>query len=111
MKTFKINGKTYTAKGFDFNMVCDLDDLGISIDSLGSKPMSLTRAYFSLCAEMSIEDAGKEIEKHVISGGSLDPLADVMRDAIENSDFFRTLNQTTETETPEPQKKTTKKQA
>ena len=31
MKRFKINGKEYVAKSFDFNLICDLEDMGVSI--------------------------------------------------------------------------------
>lgn len=112
MRTFKVNGKNYTAKAFDFNTVCDLDEMGIGIESLGDKPMSLMRAYFSLCSGLSIERAGNEIEKHITSGNTLDELADAMKKEIEESDFFRSLNQTTEEETQAtPTKKTTTKKA
>lgn len=95
MKTFKINGKEYKAKPFDFNLICDLEDMGISLKSAGKKPMAMIRAYFAFCAEVSKDVAGKELELHMINGGSFDEIANAMSNEMENSDFFRTLAQTT----------------
>ena len=41
--TFTVNGKTYKAKPFDFNMVCDLEDMGISMQDASNKPMGNSR--------------------------------------------------------------------
>ena len=71
MKTFVINGKTYVAKEFDFALVCDLEDLGISMEDIESKPMSFVRAYFMFCSGLNKNDAAKEIQEHMISGGNL----------------------------------------
>lgn len=109
MKSFKVNGKTYIAKEFDFNMVCDLEDMGIKLEDAAEKPMALTRAYFNICSGLGKEFAGKEIEEHMINGGTLDDISAVMMDKMNDSDFFRHLNQTEETEAPKNQraKKTT----
>lgn len=96
-KIFTINEKKYTSKPFDFNMVCDLEDLGISIADLDKKQTAFLRAYFSLCANVDLNVAGKEIETHIIQGGNLDELMKAVEFEIDESDFFRHL-QTTETE-------------
>lgn len=98
MKTFTVNGKEYKAKAFDFNLVCDLEDMGISIEDMGKKPMAVVRAYFALCAGKGKEFAGKEMEAHIINGGSFDDVVSAMSEEMEKSDFFRTLQQTSETE-------------
>lgn len=103
VKTFSINEKAYNAKPFDFNLVCDLEDMGISLQEMGKKRMSVIRAYFALCAGMSNEDAGLEIEKHIIAGGSLEDLSAAMNDEMEKSDFFRTLFKKEEAEVTENQ--------
>ena len=74
MRQFTINGKRYDAKPFDFNTVCDLEDSGVSLAQMRSKPMSMVRAYFALCFNGSTEDAGKEIQAHVVSGGDFNAL-------------------------------------
>lgn len=111
MKTFSVNGKRYNAKPFDFNMVCDLEDMGVDITSSSKmKILNMARSYFAICAGMDAEEAGNEIGQHMISGGSLEEVIDAMSYEMENSDFFRNLNKTTEEETPKVQKKTSKAQ-
>ena len=113
MKTFTINGKKYNSKPFDFNLVCDLEDMGVSMQEMGRKRMSVTRAYLALCGGISIEVAGKEIEQHIVAGGTLEVLNNALNDEMENSDFFRTLIKATEEETatdPSEEKQNTKQQ-
>lgn len=98
MKTFMVNGKEYKSKMFDFNLVCDMEDLGVSIEQIRNKPISAIRAYFSLCANLNKDAAGKEIESHIISGKKLDDVMNIMFEEMENSDFFRVLNKAAETE-------------
>lgn len=109
MRTFTVNGKEYKAKAFDFNMICDLEDMGISMEGAASKPMSLARAYFGLCTGKGREYAGKELEEHITSGGTLEDVMNVMSVEMESSDFFRALNKTAEEEAPKNQKKQGKK--
>ena len=105
MKTFEINGKEYVAKKFNFNLVCDLEDRGISIAEAGERPMSMVRAYFAICANKGKEYAGKEMESHLANGGSFDGIMGAMSDELEKSDFFRNLGQTTEQKTTKNQSK------
>lgn len=98
MKTFMVNGKEYKSKMFDFNLVCEMEDLGVSIEQIRNKPISAIRAYFSLCANLNKNAAGKEIEAHIISGKKLDDVMNIIFEEMENSDFFRVLNETAETE-------------
>lgn len=101
MNLFTINEKEYRAKEFDFNLVCDLEDMGISLEQAERKPMSMARAYFALCAGKGRIFAGKEIETHLVGGGSLDGLMDAMSDEMERSDFFRSLKERKTEEAPE----------
>lgn len=109
MKTFTVNGKEYKAKAFDFNLICDLEDMGISLQDASSKPMSMVRAYFGLCAGKGKEYAGKEMEAHIIGGGSFEDIMNAMSDEMEKSDFFRNLNKNAEQEVTEDMEKTSKK--
>lgn len=99
MKTFTLNGKTYTAKEIDFNMICDLEEQGISLEDIEKKPMSMIRTYIAICMNATKEYAGKQMEEHFINGGKLDDVATVMGEAMETSGFFQALNKGTEKKT------------
>ena len=105
MKTFKVNGKEYKAKAFDFNLMCDLEDMGLSTADMASKPMAVMRAYFALCTGKGKEFAGKEIEQHLIKGGHFNDVLNVMSEEMEKSDFFRSLIKRAEEENGENQSK------
>lgn len=106
MSTFTVNGKEYQAKPFDFNMVCELEDMGIRLESADAKQIGMVRAYFSICSGLSKEAAGAEIESHVIGGGKLDEIALVLSEELEKSDFFRALRESQEEKNPKsPTKK------
>lgn len=105
MRKFVVNEKEYVAKPFDFNLVCDLEDYGFSMEEMGSKKIKAVRAYFAICAGLTVEQAGKEIEQHVISGKDISDITVAMNEEMEKSDFFRALFKATETETAANQKK------
>ena len=106
---FTINEKRYQAKPFDFNTVCDLEDNGVSLAEMTKKPMSMARAYFALCLNGDKEKAGNEIQEHVKHGGNFNELYTVMGEEMNDSDFFRALNQKEEEETPAVEGKKDKK--
>ena len=110
MRTFTINGKRYNAKPFDFNVVCDLEENGVALTDMQKKPMSMARAYFALCYNGSSEDAGKEIQAHVIAGGNFNDIYKVMAEEMEESDFFQALKSEAEQEAPAMEKEEKKKQ-
>lgn len=110
MNTFKINGKEYNAKPFDFNLVCDLEDMGISLEEAEKKPMSMVRAYFGMCMGKGKEAAGKELERHIASGGKFADIMTAMSDEMGKSDFFQTLSKTAETETGTDETKESEKE-
>ena len=95
-KIFSINGKTYTAKEFDFNMLCDLEEQGLSLDDIDKKPMSLIRTYLSFSAGITKEQAGKELESHIAKGGEFSDVVTVMSEMMNESGFFRSLNKKAE---------------
>lgn len=101
MKTFTINGKEYKSKMIDFNLVCDLEDMGVSITDGDMKNMSLIRGYFGLCAGLSREKAGREMQEHFKNGGKLEEFSDVLKYEFENSEFFQSLRKGAEEENTE----------
>lgn len=101
MKKIVINGKEYTPVPFDFNTVCDLEDAGFSLEEFDVKQMKAVRAYFALCAGLSAEQAGREINEHVLKGGNLTGIGEALREELDKSDFFRALQKGTEEKTAE----------
>lgn len=101
MKKFEINGKQYNAKAFDFNLVCDLEDMGISMSTAQDKPISTARAYFALCTGRGKVYAGQELEQHMIKDGDLTEIIKIMSEEMEKSDFFRNINKISEQEVAE----------
>lgn len=101
MNTFKINGIEYKAKPFDFNLVCDLEDMGITLNNMSGRNTSLIRAYFGICSGLSKEKAGKEIEQQFIKYGELNEISEALNKEMESSDFFRSLTERAKSATAE----------
>lgn len=99
MNTFSLNGKEYIAQAFDFNLICELEDMGVTMDNMDNKAMNFIRAYVSKCMGASVHTAGYEINAHIVGGGKLDGIFDVLSSEMEKSDFFRALSQETEEKT------------
>lgn len=99
MNTFMVNRKEYKAKPFDFNLVCDLEDMGVSLEEMGNKKMSMVRAYFAICAGKGSEFSGKELNVHFVNGGKFEDIIEAMNKEMEISDFFQALSKTAEMET------------
>lgn len=104
MKQFTLNGNTYPAKDMGVNMICDLEDMGISLGDMQNKSFSFIRAYVSMCMNESVEKAGREIELHLINKGKLEDIMEVIKSAMEESDFFRALKQNEDEETSTSEK-------
>ena len=102
---FTLNGVTYTAKPFDFDLVCDLEDMGVTFERIDKMPMSLIRAYFALCANIDKVQAAALIQNHMINGGKLDDVTNAMSKEMENSDFFRSFQQGEEKTSTESKRK------
>lgn len=107
MRTFTINGKEYKSRPFDFNTVCDMEEMGVSMFEMTKKQFSVIRAYFALCAGKGNDFAGKEIEAHFISGGNMNEISEALSEEMEKSDFFRALKKKAEEETGENQEEQT----
>lgn len=91
MKNFTVNGKQYKSVPFDFNVMCEFEEHGVSIEESVNKPISMLRAYFAICAGLSLEDAGQELSKHIESGNNLDSISEALNAEIDESDFFQAL--------------------
>lgn len=101
MKTyFVLNNRRYEAKEFDFNTVCDLNELGVDLERIQKAPAPAIRAYISICMDADKDIAGREIQEHILGGGKLDDIAIVMTQMLEKSDFFQALSKAEEKTTP-----------
>ena len=98
IKMFTVNNKSYKAKEFDFNLLCDLEEQGLSLEDIDKKPMSLIRTYLAFCGNLTKEQAGKEIEWHLENGGEFSDVVEAMSNQMQESGFFRSLNKRAETE-------------
>lgn len=105
-KEIVINGKMYPTKEITFNTVCQFEDMGIPMSEIEAKSIMFVRAYAAMCMDKKADQAGDEIEKHVMNGGSIDELADVLSQAVEESGFFQALSKRAETADSESQTET-----
>lgn len=104
--TFTINGKEYESAKYDFNTHCEFDSLGVNAIEISTKPLPVLRAYLAICGDMSLEKAGKELEKHFVNGGKLEEITTCLIKELDASDFFTamvTKLKETMTEDEEPQ--------
>ena len=101
MKTyFVLNKKRYEAKEFDFNTVCDLNELGVDLERIQKAPAPAIRAYIAICMDADKDIAGREIQEHIVAGGTLEEIATIMTQMLEKSDFFQALSKSQEKTTP-----------
>ena len=108
-KSVVINGKTYKPAELTFNNVCAMEEMGASLTDAKNRSMSLLRSYLAVTMNVPEEIAGQELEAHVIGGGEFTDLADCMAEAIEESGFFRALQQNQTEEAGQVEKETKKK--
>lgn len=109
MNIIKVNGKEYKSAGITFNTVCELEDNGIVLADMARKQTTFIRAYFAICANLTVEEAGKELEQHLINGGNFNEIIETVSKEVSESDFFRALTKTVEAEAPTVQEKKTEK--
>lgn len=109
-ETIIVNKKPYSAKELTYNALCVFEEkYGISISELDNQSLNFLRGYVAYCMGASLDEAGREIEEHIIGGGDFKELTEVLSDALSESDFFRSLLKGEEKETSTAPKKTSKK--
>lgn len=91
MKNITINGKEYKIKPIDFNALCELEESGFVLADAPKQTFKTLRALCAVAMGCDIVDAGKEIEEHIASGGSIADLKPLFDNLVE-SDFFRNLS-------------------
>ena len=88
---FTIGGETYTAKPFDFEILCELEGTGVNVQEIDKMSFSLIRGYFAVCAGIDKSEAASIIQNHIVSGGSIEDISVAMGKEMDKSDFFRAL--------------------
>ena len=86
-----VNKVSYATKPFDFDMICELEDMGVTFERIDKMPMSLIRAYFAICAGTSKEQASLLLQNHLMNGGKLEDIITPITKEMNDSDFFRSL--------------------
>lgn len=97
MSKFTLNGTSVDAKEFNFNTLVELDNYGVSMEDMTTKPLTFIRGYVAYCMGTSPEKAGQALNDHIVSGGDLNDIFEAMNAELEDSGFFRAL-QTEQTE-------------
>lgn len=112
MKTyFTINNRRYEARDFDYNLICDLSEMGVNVldmSEMRKAPMNIIRSYVALCMDAEKDVAGDEIQKHIVGGGGIDEVLNVITKMMEESDFFQALTKEETKNTPAESKKAKK---
>lgn len=88
----KINNKIYKIPELNYNTICILEEMGISLTDMDKRVFSTVRGFVALAMDGNFEKAGEEIEEHLNNGGSLDEILEEINKAVEESGFFQTLN-------------------
>jgi len=88
---FTINGKSYDSLPLSFGTIRDLDKMNVSLADILMKPFVASSAYFALCAGVLQKVADDEIEQHIINGGSINDITEVMIKEANESGFFQAM--------------------
>ena len=109
MEKISINGKVYQAREIDFNFVCLLEAEGIEMSKMGKSFMNIIKVYAAYCMGVDTETAGIEINQHLINGGNMEDLINVVSKKMDESDFFRAISKDQNEETTTTSQKASKK--
>ena len=91
-KQFETNGRELRLK-YTFNSICAIEDrAGMPLEKLMSRRFSPVRLLFwgaltELQPEISLREAGEIIGSHIRAGGSLEDIALLCADALEEAGF------------------------
>lgn len=92
MEKITINGKEFELREIDFNALCELEKLGMSIIDIQDKTFSSIRALTAFTMKCDLDTAGKAIESHIKNGGKINDFTPLF-EMVSKSDFFRNLSQ------------------
>lgn len=106
MKTFTINKKVYQSREVTFGDMRTLERMGINVFAMGdeSQIFNTISGFLAMYTGLSLDEMDNEINEHLINGGSIEELAEVMNEALKESRFFQSLNKRAEKEVPASKK-------
>lgn len=100
-KAISINGKMYKMPGWNFGDVRKLEASGFSIRELQNPEKNIftaATAFVAVVANVSVEEADKLIEDHILSGGDIRDMLNDFYTSLSESSFFvawtKTLSKT-----------------
>lgn len=93
MDFITLNGRKIRAAECDFNFVAMLSENGIELNQLSKKMIPTVRVYVAHCMGVDVEMAGEYINQHVINGGNLEGIMEVLSKKFEDSGFFRAISE------------------
>lgn len=94
MKTFKINGQEFNSVELDMNFFCDIEEkFGISKEQFLTDTLRTIRVYVAMCGDITLKEAGKLVEQHLINGNDLEEVGDIIKEEIDNSGFIKWITE------------------
>lgn len=91
----KLNGRRIPAANADFNFVAYLEENNIPLTDIQKKPLSTAKVYVAYCLGADTDYAGQLINDHIIGGGDIADVMDMITKKVDESDFFRALQERT----------------
>ena len=90
-----LNGRRIPAADADFNFIVALEENNVPITEIQRKPLSTAKAYVAYSAGIDPENAGRLINEHVVNGGDMTDIMEMIGKKVEESGFFRALQERT----------------
>jgi len=91
-----INDVVYTVPELNFNAVCTLAEAGVDImntKAMRKNVVNSARGIVAWIMDVEPEEAGNEIEQHVINGGTIDTIFEAFGKAVDESGFFSAMRE------------------
>jgi len=84
-----INHKEYTAPALTFGNMCKLEQWGLAIGDLSSRPLGFLAGFVGLAIGGDLAAGQAAIDAHLENSGSLDDLTEALNKAVDESGFFK----------------------
>lgn len=86
-----INGKTYTPARLTFSAMRKMEQSGLAVAAIGSRPLEFLALYLALSMGngADVDTAAAELDAHLDAGGDLNEISEALDNAVRASGFFR----------------------